>query len=133
MAKTKTILFLLTLLCSLHALSQIPKMTQEEKERYRKISRASAKVSADNSRTVYHLANSLTKNCETDLEKTRAIFVWIASNITYDMVAFKAGEYPDYNARSVLKNKSGLCEGYARLFHALATEADIKSEIIMQK
>ena len=130
MPLNKHLIFLGFLFVGVSAKCQLPELTPEGKEHYQKISRSAVKVSPENSQTVYHLSETLTRNCNTDLEKARAIFAWITNNITYDMVSFKAGEYPDYHARAVLKSKLALCEGYARLFQALAIEAGLKSEII---
>lgn len=94
------------------------------------------------------LARQLTVNCNTDLEKTRAIFRWIAENISYrtrTTVRRKKQVYYDYEephdtvalkpldervAETVLENRVAVCDGYARLFKTLCTYAGVKAETI---
>jgi hypothetical protein len=115
---------------SLFSMAQPFNLLPVEQQRYRKMSKDALRAPADVSRTPYHLASYLTRNAHSELEKVRSIFVWVANNITYDMKSFRAGTYPDYHVRAVLKRKSAVCEGYARLFKALCTEADVPCEII---
>lgn len=60
-------------------------------------------------------ALEVTQNCTTDYEKCKAIHDWISSNVWYDMDIFYGGEYKPQDAISVLKNKKGVCAGYANL------------------
>ncbi|MGZ4035692.1 MAG: transglutaminase domain-containing protein [Bacteroidia bacterium] len=98
------------------------------------------------------LSKKLTSPYKTDLEKARSIFRWIAENIAYDTKEFHSDsahsihykiykdidmtvKNPDneFNLRLseyVLKNKKGICEGYAALFKVLCDSANLKAEII---
>jgi len=110
--------------------SQTPELTGEELKRYRKISKRSQTAPDENSQSAYYLAKYLTETASTNLEKTRAIYVWVASNITFDMNGFKSNILPEYKPRAVLSNRYAVCEGFARLFNELCQEAGLKSEII---
>jgi Transglutaminase-like superfamily len=96
------------------------------------------------------LAQTLSLPYSSDLEKTRAIFSWIAEHIDYRVRNNNPGKIPSNSgykglkpidtgrlksaneivAETVLGNKAGLCEGYARLFKTLCDFAGIRSEII---
>jgi hypothetical protein len=97
------------------------------------------------------LRQQLTRPYETNLQKVRAIFRWIADNISYNVViyprtprnrGFKQAIEEPYDpvieakgldervAYSVLRKKTALCNGYARLFKTLCDYAGIPSEII---
>ncbi|KAK7095279.1 hypothetical protein V1264_006710 [Littorina saxatilis] len=76
-------------------------------------------------RTVEGLANHLMTACSSDLDRVRAIFCWIAFNITYDTNKYANGADPPQDADSVLKTLKGVCMGYATLFHALCRHAGI--------
>lgn len=76
------------------------------------------------------LANYLKEKATTDLEKSRAIYVWIAEHVKYDDKAFNAGKYGDYSPDGVLKNRKAVCEGFSNLYQALGQEMDIKVEKI---
>ena len=95
----------------------------------------------------------LTAPYKTDIEKTRAIFSWIAQHISYD---YKSGRLHskdkklsatsaiDYDvdtssdlkplnqlvAEEVMKNRIAFCYGYSRLFKCLCDYASIPCEII---
>jgi hypothetical protein len=77
------------------------------------------------------LAAHLTLNAKTDLEKARAIYVWLTDNINYDDKAYNSEIYGDYSAESVLKNKLAVCEGFSNLFLQLGLEMglDIKKVV----
>ena len=97
------------------------------------------------------LAHSLTATCTTELQKVKAIFRWITDNIEYSMpnpygsprFANKTAleDDPDDTGKvlkplnervaiGVLKKRSAVCDGYARLFKTLCDYAGIQSEII---
>src|SRR5438552_3302341 len=99
------------------------------------------------------LEQELTAPYNTDLEKTRAIFSWIARHISYD---YKSGKLytrnsklsvtgaVSYNvdtsselkplnqlvAEDVMKSRIAFCYGYSRLFKCLCDYASIPCEII---
>jgi len=73
------------------------------------------------------LASWLTKPFATDEEKTRAIFRWIAQNITYDVDALFSGEPASGGANDALRTRRGVCEGYSDLFSELAKVAGLTS------
>lgn len=86
------------------------------------------------------LADRINRDFRTPEEKARAIFTWIASNVSYDLreyrevskgrVAFRYSDEEDKNrklrkynldlAQRTLKNKKGVCRGYAALFDVVA-------------
>ncbi len=91
------------------------------------------------------LAAALTGPCQTEREKVRAIFSWIAQHITYQThisrkpnpnppapVETDSVAVPEFEgvARDVLKKGSALCYGYARLFKSLCNHAGIRCEIV---
>jgi len=90
------------------------------------------------------LPDSLTKNTEqiatymtshfvTDDEKARAIFIWIASNIQYDienMYAMKFYEKKEDKIAKPLKTRKGICENYAALFTDICLKSGIKSFVV---
>lgn len=74
------------------------------------------------------LADYLQQNTSTDLEKARAIYIWITDNIRYDDEAYNSGIYPDYTAEYVLQNKKAVCEGFSNLYNALGEEMGLEIE-----
>jgi transglutaminase/protease-like cytokinesis protein 3 len=102
-------------------------------------------------RKIPDLAKDLAAPYSTDEEKIRSIFMWITANISYDCAEFHskkdqsisfnyktAAELEEkrkayyYNyALKVLKNKKGICEGYAVLFQELCKANGIPCEIVI--
>lgn len=96
------------------------------------------------------LARLLTAPYQTELEKTRAIFSWVAQNISYNTGYFNIGKkyaavkfVPDpydtasswksateLTAERVLRRRVAVCDGYSKLFKTLCDYAGLKSEII---
>jgi transglutaminase/protease-like cytokinesis protein 3 len=98
------------------------------------------------------LSRKLTAPYKTDLEKVRSIFRWITENIEYDTKEYHLDksqssysklfarlDQQDKNihnlydleiAKYVLKNKKGICAGYASLFKSLCDSSKLKAEII---
>jgi transglutaminase/protease-like cytokinesis protein 3 len=85
--------------------------------------------------------NSIKKNADelieyfneiakTDLEKTRAIYVWITNNIRYDDNAYNTDNYNDGSAEVVLNTKKAVCAGYAELFTFFCKKMNLEAKTI---
>lgn len=91
-----------------------------------------------------HIPDSLTKNTDqiakyiklnftSDTERSRAAFIWVASNISYDldnMYAVNINETREDRIAKTLKTRKGICENYASLFSEILNQAGIKSFVI---
>ena len=62
----------------------------------------------------------------TDLEKCRAVYSWIAYNIKYDDVAFNNNTSSSIEALEVLKEQKSVCAGYSELFTYLCTQLQLE-------
>jgi hypothetical protein len=85
------------------------------------------------SHEVSRIAAYMTSNFTTATEKTRAIFIWIANNIQYDidnMFAINFYEDPAEKIAKPLRTHKGICENYAALFTAISNQAGIRSHVI---
>ncbi|HEX8268989.1 MAG TPA: transglutaminase domain-containing protein [Flavobacterium sp.] len=97
------------------------------------------------------LANKINADFNTEDDKARAIFTWIASNIKYDMVEYmgtggvkqvaftyrtpeeKARKVKQFNMEIVSKTwrtRKAICHGYAELFNHLAELTGLESKMI---
>lgn len=63
-------------------------------------------------------------------DQARAIFTWLHHNISYDTVAFFAGNIQPSTPMSTLDSGLAVCEGYAGLFTALASKAGLESFVV---
>lgn len=72
----------------------------------------------------------LIENTETELEKTRAIYVWIIAHINYDEQAAERNKRSNRSLDDVLRRKKALCMGYAQLFREMCRLAGIEAFVI---
>jgi Transglutaminase-like superfamily len=81
---------------------------------------------------VEKLTNYLIKPADTDVEKVRAFYVWIANNIAYDVKLFFSSVIPteEITANDVLKSRKSVCQGYSELFLSMCEIAEIPCFIV---
>lgn len=92
---------------------------------FAKIDRHARKASSSEEKSIPSLAAYLTKSTSSDLEKARAIYVWLTANISYDDKGYNSKNYSPTDAESVLQNRIGVCGGFANLYLALGQEAGL--------
>jgi len=119
-------LFILVNLFFHPILAQFP----EPENKYKQVDIHVKKISRP---LIFHpdvLIDSLTIPFDKEEEKVRAIFVWIATNIEYNYIAFKNGVELIQNVNEVLVSGKALCYGYSLVFQEFCKLADIKCEIV---
>jgi len=98
---------------------------------------------------VEDLAIALTKDLETDLEKSRTIYMWIVKNIRYDCKKYHNNVPPKFSGLNekyiqkrvkkweeeqtlkTMRRKKGICADYSRLFKAMCGQVGIDALIIL--
>lgn len=83
------------------------------------------------------LAKNITKGFKTDLEKIRALYIWVAENISYDFELLESEKLQtdfyiseDYVIDKTLERKKAICSGYSLLFKKLCTDLGIECETV---
>lgn len=95
------------------------------------------------------LANHIQKDFTSEYDKARAIYTWMALNISYDVKSWlnpkptksfsyetplqkdlKIQEIKNQIIKTVFRKHLAVCEGYSLLFNHLATLVGLKSEVI---
>ena len=92
-----------------------------------------AHVSAVRSQAIFHpqiLVKKLTENLTNDYDKVRAFYVWIATSIDYDLLAYYHDRNIGQSVNDVMRNGKALCSGFSLLFNYFCEQSDIQSEII---
>lgn len=85
------------------------------------------------SRNTKDISGYINASFKTDKDKVRAIFIWVASNIQYDMdnmFAINFYEPLEDKISKPLKTRKGICENYAVLFNDICSKSGIKSYVI---
>lgn len=78
------------------------------------------------------IANKLAKGKKSDAAKVKAAHDYIIKNTAYDYDNYIINQIPkaDYTAVGVLKNKTAVCEGYAKTFYALMNLMNIPCKMV---
>jgi hypothetical protein len=79
------------------------------------------------SRDTTVIAANLLKLCKNDMEKARAAFTWVASNIKYDDNAYNSGKIGNMEPAAVLRTRHAVCEGYSNLYRAICTAMGLEA------
>ncbi len=74
------------------------------------------------------LAQSLTTGKSTDKERAKAIYDWVARNITYAGNCIGIGAVVPHDIDAILDNKMGDCKDHATLLQSLLAAVNIESE-----
>lgn len=99
---------------------------------YSKIDKNSKTV-PDSLTDYVQIADYLTKNLKTDTDKARAIYMWIAHNIRYDLTQINSGKRYDSDQEiidEVLNERKGVCQHYSELFLAMSKSVGLESYLI---
>ncbi|MDP4267268.1 MAG: energy transducer TonB [Bacteroidota bacterium] len=100
---------------------------------YSEIDRKVLQIPDSLTKTTENIASYITANFKDDKDKARAIFIWVATNIQYDvenMFAINFYEKREEKIAKSLKTKKGICENYASLFNDICIKSGIKSFVI---
>lgn len=95
------------------------------------------------------LAKQIESDFATDLEKVRAVYYWLSTNVAYDMDEFRRGsrlqqfqysteeekqeklnQLNDRIISTTLIANKAVCEGYAQTFHKICSLLQIESQVI---
>lgn len=77
-------------------------------------------------------ARQATAGARTEREKAKALYDWLCENISYDgkTMGLTGPARPDQRAPAVFERRDGVCEGYSRLFVAMAGAVDLDARSI---
>lgn len=100
---------------------------------YSAIDRRALQLPDSLTKTTEDIARYITSNFSPGYERARAIFIWVAVNIQYDidnMFALNFHEKKEEKISKSLKTRKGICENYAALFNDICSKSGIKSYVI---
>ena len=94
-----------------------------------------AAIPAAHARSVESLGTYIKQNFQTEAERVRAIYVWIAEHISYDVARLQSMKNdPSYTPQpvtDVLASRKAVCQGYADLFITLCKTVDIPATLVV--
>ncbi|VBB45851.1 conserved hypothetical protein [uncultured Paludibacter sp.] len=110
------------------------KKTVRQLDPYQKIDKTVLQLPDSLSKTSKDIAAYIASKFEEPNDRARAAFVWIASNIQYDIKNMLAVDFDgDKNeiVNKVLKNRKGICMHYAELYSSVSNQLGIKTYVIV--
>lgn len=84
-------------------------------------------------KSTVQIASYIASNFATDIDKSRAIFIWVTSNVQYDidhMFAINFYEKIEEKIAKPLRTRKGICENYASLFTDICIKSGLKSYVV---
>lgn len=82
---------------------------------------------AASEKSIADIAYYINRSARTDLEKARAVYIWMTDNISYNDAGYNSGNLGDNSAENVLKTRVAVCAGFADLFTAIAIKTGIEA------
>jgi len=76
------------------------------------------------------LVSELVTGLSDTTEQVRAIYAWIAKNISYDLASYRFSGNKVHPTEEILKTRKAVCSGYSALFKQLCEIAGIKAVVI---
>lgn len=93
---------------------------------FKEIDEAVKKMGALDSMNMGTISNLLTKKLDNKTDKARAIFTWIATNISYDIKNARKGVTDKNSSTDALLYRKATGTGYANLFQDMCSAAGIR-------
>ena len=88
-------------------------------------------IPAEQTYSTTGISSYVKNNFSTDSARVRALFVWVANNIRYDVEKIRLKKIQERTTvQDVLKTRMGVCQGYAELLVALNKACNINSVLV---
>jgi len=129
----RTKLTLLLLLVSFAAVAQKAATTAAMPNAYEAVDKIALDIPESQTDNTQQIASYINAHFNTDSDKVRAAYIWVASNISYDIANSGPPAYygqRDETVATVLRRRKGVCVHYAALFNDICQKCGIRSYIV---
>lgn len=103
---------------------------QNNTNRYTAVDAYTTKLGFLESLNVARIADTLTRKLVDKEQKARAIFFWIAHNISLDARAIKSNDQRKSAPEDVVKQRKATPLGFAKLFQEMSSQANIRCLVV---
>lgn len=103
---------------------------QSKKTEYKSVDEFVITLGALNTLNVARIADTLTRKLADKELKARAIFYWIANNISLDLKAIKSNDEKRSLPEDVVKYRKATSLGFAKLFQEMSSLANIRCLVV---
>ncbi len=130
----KLLVIMLLLHVQLHAQKSIPKApTKPAVNNYAAVDKKALAISPSTAQSTPAIAQYIDANFTRDEDKARAAFIWLATNVKYDvdnMFSINFYEKPDERIAKTFATQKGICIDYANIFHDIVTKCGIQAFVV---
>ena len=102
-------------------------------ENFLSIDKKALQIPENQTATTDMISDYIKMNFKTEKERIRAIYIWIATNINYDIENMYSVDFNNSDSAKInrpLQTRKGVCANYSALFDALCVKVNIRSYII---
>ena len=106
---------------------------QDQTADFRRVDDLALRIPDSQTRTTREIAVYITSNFSSQTDRSRAIFVWVATTIQYDvdnMFAINFYQNTDEIIKEALSGRKGVCQHFAELYSAIANQSGIKTYVV---
>jgi hypothetical protein len=94
---------------------------------YEKVDKVMDKIPVLSTATLIGISDYISQNFVTEEEKIRAVFYWVAANISYDLKGIDQHIKNEDKVKTTLASRKGVCRHYAAVFTALSNHLGIQT------
>ncbi len=106
---------------------------QDQIADFRRVDELALRLPDSQTRTTREISGYITSNFSSQTDRSRAIFVWVATSIQYDvdnMFAINFYQGADEIINEALSRRKGVCQHFAELYSAIANQSGIKTYVV---
>lgn len=109
-------------------------LAQPSVSRHLSVDRTMEGIPESSSKTTAQVADYINAHFSAEHEKVRAVFIWVASNISYDvpnMFSWDPNETTEQKIARTMRTRKGICENYAAIFDDICSKCGITSHVVV--
>jgi len=100
----------------------------QKSRKFSHVDRIMHQIPDSSSQSTQSIANYINTEFETQKEKARAVFFWIAGNIYYDCDDMFS--YSNLESDEILKTRKGVCRDFTKLYSDIANKVGVKTHVV---
>lgn len=121
------------LFCLLLSFLSLTSIAQKGKDEYAQVDKVALQIEEEQTRSTQTIADYININFTSQSDKARAIFIWVARNVQYDLANMFAIDFYAKKEEIIdrtIKTRKGICQGYAEVFHDLCQKTGLTSCVV---
>lgn len=97
---------------------------------YGRIDQAVNSIPREYEKSIESITRFIEQNSQTELEKARGAFCWIANNVKYDVRKYVRDKPSNYEPEKVFRKRKAVCAGYSNLYLEMCRQMNLPCEMV---